>query len=247
MRPVTAAAPPVQEDVPHDLEVEMARPLRLKLGDTSAPALWDAMERVCDVFTPAAASAPTTWTTAVVGVTVHWSDPATGDHALPVRDGEVTIPIPPGRARTARFHLTWRSPRGRFELRVPSAPDRFIARILPPRPATVVSGTGTFEGLVFGDQVPVEIHVRDPAGVASATVFYRSASATPFATATMKLHEGTEAEGRWTTALPRPPGLESLIDYYVRIVDRNGRVTHYGEPGMVHRIKLADPTRQREP
>jgi hypothetical protein len=240
-----AGSLPPQVEVPHDFEIEMGRELHLTLGSDDPRAILDCSESIANAIAPATSTTTSTSPASLESIVVFWSDPLVDEKMIPFVNGSALVEIPRGPGRTARFHLVWRPPGERIQMTVPAPPRRFMARIVPERPAAVIEATGTFEGVVFGDVVPVHIRVRDPVGLDRVIIHHRSAPAGPFTTAAM-MREGEGAgDELWRISLPRPAGLEAMVEYYIELRDRAGRTTQYGNPTTVHRIRLEDPTKTR--
>jgi hypothetical protein len=241
-------APVPQELAVGDIQVEVGRPLRLRLNLQDERPLWDCAGLVSRALAPAATSTPLTSAPPPIEAVVLWDDPVGGERTLPVTGSIVAFSIPAGPPRTATYCVVWKASDGSFELRVPASPGRFKARIIQPQPAIVVDATGSAEGVLLGDRFPVRVRVTDLAGLRSVQLFYRSTSAggsvpsTPsYTSAPMACAEPSPGGGLWTGTIPRPSGNESNVDYYVEIVDTVGRRSTYGTSEAPHRIRLRDP------
>jgi len=228
-----------------DIRVEMGRPLRLMLAITDHPSLSKAATEIAHALSSGEPMAPTTALTGPIQITLHWDDPVGRPRVVPIQAGEGEVHIPEGPERTARYCLVWRSTDGLFDLMVPSAPRRFVAQIIRRQRTTVVEGTGSFSGVVFGDEVPIEVRVSDPVGVDTATTLHRSRAPLAYTTSPMSRVDGTPREGRWRTLVPRPPGLETTFEYYVEITNRAGDKTTYGSASLPLKIQLLDPTTRK--
>jgi hypothetical protein len=84
-------------------------------------------------------------------------------------------------------------------------------------------------------------------GLASATVHYRSKPASSYTTAPLALSSGDDRQGHWTASLPRPEGLDTNIEYFVKFKGKSGELGSYGSEGIPFRIHLLDPTATRDP
>ncbi|MBI4871695.1 MAG: hypothetical protein HY814_09010 [Candidatus Riflebacteria bacterium] len=234
-----------QEAVVGDLQVEMGRPLRLKLGLHDLAAIQRAAGLVVHAMAPAASTTASTPLTLPLDVLIRWNDPASLPQTLPVTDNVAEVSVPYGNPRTATFFVTWRAADGSFELTVPARPRGFKAQIVRPQSAIVLEATGTAEGVLFGDRVPVSLRVLDIQGVAGVTIYHRSDPARPYSSAPMERAEGADWQGLWKASLARPAGLEVTIDYCIDIVDKAGKHSAYGTPELPQRIKLLDPSKER--
>ncbi|MBI4872383.1 MAG: hypothetical protein HY814_12550 [Candidatus Riflebacteria bacterium] len=241
-------APVPQEFAIGDLQVEMGRPLRLRLNLQDALPLWNCATSVARAMAPAASSSPVTSAARPIEAVVLWNDPAVGERTLPVSESIAVLSSPAGPPRTAVFCVVWKADDGSFELRVPASPGWFRAQLIRPQPAVVVEATGSAEGVLLGDRFPVRVRVTDREGLKSLHLFYRSTSqevsstATPnYTSAPMVCAEPGPGGGLWTGTIPRSSEGESTVDYYVEIVDTAGRKSSYGTSTAPHRIRLRAP------
>lgn len=249
--PVLLAERPVsvpQELATGDIQIEMGRPLRLRLSLQDEPPLWNCAVSLARALAPAAPSTLATSPPLSIEAVVLWKDPVAGERTVPVSGSIAEISIPTGPVRTAVYSIVWKAQDGSFELRVPASPGHFKAQVVRPQPAIVVEATGSAEGVLLGDQLPIRVRVTDTERVRSVHLFYRSTSAgastsatASYTSAPMDCAEQTADGGLWKGTIPRPHDIESTIDYYVNIVDAGGRNSTYGTSTAPHRIRLREP------
>lgn len=227
------------------MRIEAGRRLRLRLEVADPPPFWSAMRAVTHRLAPAAPVGPSTASTAPVVVELRWRDPVAAPLSLRFEGGLATIDVPAGPPRTGRYSLVWSDPAGRAEVRLPADAAGFPVEIVAPGASTIISATGSVDLEVFGEELPIGFEIADPRGISGAMVFHRSAPATTFATAAMRLDAGTPDRGIWKAALPRPEGAEATVEYYVEIINSAGARTLSGSAGVPYRLYLPDPTAPR--
>ncbi|MBI4864414.1 MAG: hypothetical protein HY815_29770 [Candidatus Riflebacteria bacterium] len=247
--PTVGATPgvvsPPQRAAAGDLEIEAGRPLALTVATQPPESLWRWGNSMARALAPAVPLPPTTTTTTMPDIRIHWRDPLVGPRTIPIRDGVIQVSIPAGPPRTIVYFVSWRAQDGRFELLVPAPPLTFRARVVSAQPVTILEGTGTVERVLFGDSVTVTVRVKDAGSVRRAILFHRSNPQSPYATAAMGCVEGDGHEATWRVDLPRPKGLEVEIEYFSEILTDHDRKAHYGHVGLPHRIRLLDPTKSQ--
>jgi hypothetical protein len=239
---VAASAPasreaPVQMARPGDTVLEMGRPLRLVLNAANPEPLWRAGRTLSRALAPVSSTVPTTGVTGPPPVLLHWADPAR-PAVYRIREGGFDVPIPSGPPRVAEYHLTWQTPGGELEVRVPAPPRRFKAHLEVRQRSVVLDGTGSVEEPAVATSVVVHLRIRDPAGVERASLLGRWKPEEEFRPHPMALASGDPQEGRWEARVLRPPELPARLEYRVEIVNRRGETSHYGRPGLPHVIRV---------
>jgi hypothetical protein len=233
-----------------NMQLEMGRPLQLLLRVPDVEKVIAESDAVAHALAPAnrstGSSTVTTSPVQLQGVVAHWTD-GEKDRVFAFTTDSIMIDIPRGPVRIARLFLTWTPPDGRYDMRIPAAPRTFQALIGATSPILVADGTGSPEKVFLGDSVPLFVDVNAPKGLASATVHYRSKPASPFTTAPLGLASGDDRQGHWTVSLPRPEGLDTSIEYFVKLKGQSGELGSYGSEGIPFRIHLLDPTVTRDP
>ncbi|MBI2943384.1 MAG: hypothetical protein HYY25_04215 [Candidatus Wallbacteria bacterium] len=242
-----AVTGPVQEVAAGDVRLEMGRPVRLRLHLQDATPLWECARTLVHALAPASPFQPRTSPAAPIEAVVSWSDPLAGQRTIAVSSSIAELSVPSGPERTASYYILWRAHDNGFEMRVPAAPVTFKAQIVRPQPAIVVEATGSAEGVLLGDRIPVRVKVAELDGIRTIGLFYRAtppgSSAAPPASYTSSPMECSETgpPSLWTGSIPMPPDPSATVDYYIEIVDSAGRNTYYGSADLPHRIRLRDP------
>ncbi|MBI4866578.1 MAG: hypothetical protein HY816_06475 [Candidatus Wallbacteria bacterium] len=238
---------PVQEIAAGDVRLEMGRPVRLRLHLQDAPPLWECARTLVHGLAPASPFEPATSPAAPLGVFVSWSDPVSGQRTVAVSSSVAELSVAAGPERTASYYIVWRAHDNGFEMRVPASPATFKAQIVRPQPAIVVEATGSAEGILLGDRIPVRVKVAELDGIRTIGLFYRAtppgSSAVPPGSYTSSPMECSETgpPSLWTGSIPMPPDPGATVDYYIEIVDSAGRNSFYGSADLPHRIRLRDP------